>query len=143
MKEKTKAILVDILGFTLILVAIPISWLPGPGGIPLIILGLSLLATNHEWAERIMNRVKSEALKASKRVTDADPVTKWGIDILGIIFIAVAVILVTQFTRSIATTAAISLSIGAVVLLISNQNRYQKLWERLRGKHKNKSAPKN
>lgn len=138
MKHKTKALLVDILGFTLILVAIPISWLPGPGGIPLIIIGLSLLATNHEWAERLMNRVKEEAFKASKRVTDADPATKWGIDILGIVFIAAAVILLTQFTRNITTTAAISLSIGALVLLLTNQNRHLKLWKRLRGKHKSK-----
>lgn len=138
MQKKTKAILVDILGFTLIIVAIPISWLPGPGGIPLIILGLSLLATNHEWAKRVMDRLKAEVSKASKRVTDADPATKWGIDILGIAFIAGAVILITQFTKSIATTAAISLSIGAVVLLITNQNRHLKIWKRLRGKHKNK-----
>lgn len=128
--------MVDILGFTLILVAIPISWLPGPGGIPLIIIGLSLLATNHEWAERLMNRVKEEAFKASKRVADADPATKWGIDILGIVFITAAVILLTQFTRNITTTAAISLSIGAIVLLLTNQNRHMKLWKRLRGKHK-------
>jgi hypothetical protein len=136
MKHKTKALLVDILGFTLILVAIPIGWLPGPGGIPLIILGLSLLATNHEWAERIMNRLKAEVSSASKRVTEASPVTKWSIDILGIIFISAAVLLLTQFTRSITTTAAISLCIGATLLLITNQNRYKRLWNRLRGKHK-------
>jgi hypothetical protein len=135
MKQKTKAILVDILGFALIIVAIPISWLPGPGGIPLIILGLSLLATNHEWAERIMNRLKHEVSKASKRVTDADPATKWGIDILGIIFISVAVILLTQFTKSIATTAGISLCIGAVILLLTNQNRHIKVWNKIRRKH--------
>jgi hypothetical protein len=138
MKNKTKAVLVDIFGFTLIIVAIPIGWLPGPGGIPLIILGLSLLATNHEWAERIMNRLKAEVSNASKRVTEADPATKWGIDILGIIFITGAVILLTQFTRSITTTAAVSLCIGAAVLLITNQNRHIKLWNSVRGKHKNK-----
>lgn len=136
MKQKTKAILVDILGFTLIIVAIPIGWLPGPGGIPLIILGLSLLATNHEWAERIMNRLKAKVSTASKRVTEADPVTKWGIDILGIIFITGAVILLTQFTKSLTTTAAISLCIGATVLLLTNQNRHKKIWRKIFRKHK-------
>lgn len=85
-----------------------------------------------------MNRLKSEVSNASKRVTEADPATKWGIDILGIAFITGAVILLTQFTRSIATTAAISLCIGATILLLTNQNRHKKLWNRLRGKHKNK-----
>lgn len=138
MKHKTKALLVDILGFTLIIVAIPIGWLPGPGGIPLIILGLSLLATNHEWAERIMNRLKAEVSTASKRMTEANPATKWGIDILGIIFISGAVLLLTQFTKNITTTAAISLCIVATILLLTNQNRHVRLWNRLRGKHKSK-----
>lgn len=136
MKSKTKAILVDVLGFTLILVAIPIGWLPGPGGIPLIILGLSLLATNHEWAERIMNRLKAEVSNASKKVTEASPATKWGIDILGIIFITGAVILLTQFTKSITTVAAISFCIAASLLLVTNQNRHVRLWRKLRRKHK-------
>jgi hypothetical protein len=127
---------VDVLGFGLIIVAIPISWLPGPGGIPLIIIGLSLLANNHEWAERLMNRVKAEASKASQRVTEADPVTKWAIDILSIVFIAGAVILITQFTRNLATTAGISLVIAGTTLLITNQNRHIKFWYKLRRKHK-------
>lgn len=136
MKQKTKAVLIDILGFALILVAIPIGWLPGPGGIPLIILGLSLLATNHEWAERIMNRLKDEVSNASKRVTEADPVTKWGIDIMGIVFIAGAVVLLTQFTRSITTAAAISFCIAATILLATNQNRHMRLWKKIQRKHK-------
>lgn len=139
MKAKTKAILVDILGVLCIIAAPLLGWLPGPGGIPLLILGLSLLATNHEWAERVMNRVKEETSKATKRVSEADPVTKWTIDIMGILFIAVAVLLVTQFTRSITITAAISLTIAAVVLLATNQNRYQKAWHKVyKKKHKNK-----
>ena len=136
MKRRSKAILIDILGFGLIIVAIPIGWLPGPGGIPLIIIGLSLLANNHEWAERLMNRLKSEVGKASQRVTEADPVTKWTIDILSVVFIAGAVILITQFTRNLATTAGISLVLAGTTLLITNQNRHVKFWNKLRRKHK-------
>lgn len=138
MKQKTKALAVDILGFTLILAAIPLGWLPGPGGIPLVILGLSLLATNHEWAERLLSRVKRHAADASKRVTESSPAAKWTIDILSIIFIALAVVLITQYTKNIATTAGISLTIAGVVLLLTNQNRYQKAWHKVYKKHKNK-----
>ena len=136
MKQRTKAILVDVLGFALILTAIPIGWLPGPGGIPLIILGLSLLATNHEWAERWLNKVKAEAGKAADKVANTDPATKWAIDIFSIIMIAVAVYLVTQVTKNVATTAAISLTIVAITMLLTNQNRYQKAWRKFRRKHK-------
>lgn len=137
MKQKTKAILIDILGFTCIIIAPFLGWLPGPGGIPLVILGLSLLANNHEWAERLMERVKEHTSNASKKVTEASPAVRWAIDILSVIFIALAVILVTQYTRNITTTAAISLSIAAIILLATNQNRYKKAWDKFFNKHKN------
>ena len=137
MKDKTKAILIDILGFLCIIAAPFLGWLPGPGGIPLVILGLSLLANNHEWAERLMERVKEHTSNASKKVTEASPAMKWAIDILSVIFITVAVILVTQYTQNIATTAAISLSLAAVILLATNQNRYKKAWNKFIKKHKN------
>lgn len=136
MKQKTKAILVDVLGFTLILAAIPLGWLPGPGGIPLIILGLSLLATNHEWAERWLTRVKVEAGKAADKVANTDPTTKWAIDLFSIALIAAAVVLVTHVTRSIATTVAISLTIVGLTMLLTNQNRYKKAWNKFKRKHK-------
>ena len=136
MKQKTKAILVDIVGVALILIAIPLGTLPGPGVVPLVILGLSLLATNHAWAERLLAKVKHETLKATKRVTDSDPVTKWGIDILSVLFIAVAIYLLTMVTKSIATTAGISLTIVGLSMLITNQNRYLRAWNRFRRKHK-------
>lgn len=137
MKNKTKAILIDILGFLCIIAAPFLGWLPGPGGIPLVILGLSLLANNHEWAERLMHRVREHANNASKKVTEANPAMQWAIDILSVIFIALAVILVTQYTRNITITAAISLSIAAVILLATNQNRYKKAWNKFFRKHKN------
>ena len=137
MKQKTKAILIDILGFTCSIIAPFLGWLPGPGGIPLVILGLSLLANNHEWAERLMHKLKKHSANASKKVTEASPAMRWTIDILSIIFIALAVTLLTQYTRNLATTAGISLSAAGIILLATNQNRYKKAWDKLFKKHKN------
>lgn len=137
MKQRTKAIIVDILGFTLILAAIPLGWLPGPGGIPLVILGLSLLATNHEWAERLLERVKKHAGKAAEKLTGSSPAAKWGIDILSIVFIAAAVYLLSAFTKNLTTTAGISFTAAGIVLLLTNQNRYARIWKKLtKRKHK-------
>jgi len=136
MKRKTKAILIDVLGFTLVLAAAPIGWLPGPGGIAVLILGLSLLATNHEWAERIMNRVKRELTTANQKVSEADPLTKWAIDIFGILFIIIAVFLVTQFTQSLAKTSAISFVIVGISLLLTNRNRHKAVLGKFKRKHK-------
>ena len=39
------------IGFTLILTAGAIGWLPGPGGIPLFLLGIFVLASEFKWAD--------------------------------------------------------------------------------------------
>jgi hypothetical protein len=49
---------VAILGGLLIILAPLTGWLPGPGGIPLFIAGLAVLASEFEWAQRLLMRVK-------------------------------------------------------------------------------------
>ncbi len=57
MKNKTKRILTDIAGYLLILLGISIGWLPGPGGIPAVLAGLSLLSINNLWARRLRDHL--------------------------------------------------------------------------------------
>lgn len=136
MKDKSKALLVDILGFTCIIAAPFLGWIPGPGGIPLLILGLSLLATNHEWAEKILDRVKAEFSKATDKAANPSTAQKWLVDITGIVFIAAAVFLFVYFTRSTTIAAGVSLIIVAITLLLTNANRYMRLWQSFKRKHK-------
>ncbi len=136
MKKKTRALLIDILGFSCIIIAPFLGWIPGPGGIPLLIIGLSLLANNHEWAEKLLQKVKDRTSSAASKVTEASPAVQWAIDIGSVILIAVAVTVITQATKSLITTAAISFIIAGVVLLATNQNRYLRLWNKFRSKHK-------
>lgn len=136
MKRKTTALLIDILGFTCIIAAPFLGWLPGPGGLPLLIIGLSLLAKNHEWAERLLQKVKDQAGQAAKKVSDADPATKIAIDIASVLFIAGAVVLISNTTRSLLTTAAISLIIVGTTMFVTNRDRYLKLWKKFQRKHK-------
>jgi hypothetical protein len=49
---------VDIAGYTCLLLVIPVGWLPGPGGIPLLVLSLSLLSMHNPWAKRLLDYVK-------------------------------------------------------------------------------------
>ena len=49
---------VGIIGGIFIIAAPLTGWLPGPGGIPLFILGLAILASEFEWAQRLLYRVK-------------------------------------------------------------------------------------
>ncbi len=54
-------------GVTLLVLGIVFLILPGPG-IPLIIAGLAILATEFTWAEILLNRTKHHVNKAVKRV---------------------------------------------------------------------------
>ncbi|MFZ1458864.1 MAG: PGPGW domain-containing protein [Candidatus Saccharimonadales bacterium] len=40
-----------IIGFTLLLTSAAIGWLPGPGGIPVFLLGIFVLASEFKWAD--------------------------------------------------------------------------------------------
>jgi hypothetical protein len=64
-KHVTQLIVLDTLAVIFMLLALATGWLPGPGGIPLFIIGLSLLAVNHEWAERYIDLLKEYADKVS------------------------------------------------------------------------------
>jgi hypothetical protein len=45
--------LVLVIGLLFIITAGLIGWLPGPGGIPLFLIGIAILATEFAWAHRI------------------------------------------------------------------------------------------
>lgn len=42
-------------------ISVSIGWLPGPGGIPLFLVGLAVLATEFVWAARLLWRANFEA----------------------------------------------------------------------------------
>lgn len=64
-KHYVQLVVFDTLAVIAMIVAILTGWLPGPGGIPLFFLGLSLLAINHEWAERYIHLLRKYADKIS------------------------------------------------------------------------------
>ena len=50
--RKIRRPLVILVGFVFILLSGLTGWLPGPGGIPLFLIGIMVLATEYSWAER-------------------------------------------------------------------------------------------
>lgn len=49
--------LVLIVGTLFIISAGLTGWLPGPGGIPLFLIGIAILATEFAWAKRVRDKV--------------------------------------------------------------------------------------
>lgn len=48
---------VGVLGTLLIIASALTGWLPGPGGIPLFLTGMALLATEFIWAKKLRKRI--------------------------------------------------------------------------------------
>ena len=49
---------VGAVGLLLVLLGLATGWLPGPGGIPLVLGGLAVWASEFQWAHRLMQRFK-------------------------------------------------------------------------------------
>lgn len=49
---------VGAVGLLLVLLGLATGWLPGPGGIPLVLAGLAVWASEFHWAHRLMMRLK-------------------------------------------------------------------------------------
>ena len=64
--EQVRRVFLIIAGFTLLLAGGVMLVTPGPG-IPVILLGLGMLAAEFVWARRLMDRIKKEGV----RVRDA------------------------------------------------------------------------
>ena len=71
LKRHGKRIVLEGLGWILILAGLAALVLPGPG-LLLLVAGLALLATQYEWAERRLEPVQKAALKGA-----ADSVKTW------------------------------------------------------------------
>lgn len=53
-KYRIYRLVVGVVGAVLVLLGLSTGWLPGPGGIPLVLLGLAVLASEFEWAHRLL-----------------------------------------------------------------------------------------
>jgi uncharacterized membrane protein len=59
--------IVVVIGFTLITLGLLLVVLPGPFTLPLVILGLFVLALEFAWADRMLDKVKAQGAKIDPR----------------------------------------------------------------------------
>ncbi len=57
-KHRVWRVVVACTGVFLILLGAATGWLPGPGGIPLVLAGLAVLASEFVWAHRLLKRAR-------------------------------------------------------------------------------------
>lgn len=129
-KHVTQLVVLDTLAVVVMLLAIATGWLPGPGGIPLFIIGLSLLSVNHEWAERYIDQLKEYADRVSDLIFI--PRLRVFFDIIApFLAIAGALFIVYQSAIWMISFGAFCLGIS-LVSFFGNRNRWDRFKKRLR-----------
>jgi uncharacterized protein (TIGR02611 family) len=96
-KERSRAfrIAFALLGFLVCAVGLVMLVTPGPG-IPVLVLGLAMLALEFAWAERWLERIVDKAEQAVDQVTQGSPARQAAVILVGIaglVGIVVAIVL--------------------------------------------------
>lgn len=122
----------DAAGYGLILFGLLTGWLPGPGGIPLILGGLGLLAIHNRWAQRILHIAKTHGTQLVRYIFPENPYIKALHDMLAISLVISAVVIVNTKITYTTVAFAISLTALGVADFLYNRNRWNKIKNRLK-----------
>lgn len=114
---------IDVLGFGLIILTPFLGWLPGPGGIPIFLAGLSVLALNHEWAENLLKNFDKKRIALTEEFLVKNPRISRTIDGLCITGMAGGLYLLTASEGLLLRLFGGGLVSFALIILISNQKR--------------------
>jgi uncharacterized protein (TIGR02611 family) len=80
-------------GFVVLLAGLVMLVTPGPG-IPVIILGLTMLALEFAWAERWLERLLDRAERAMDQVTKGSPFRRAAVLSIGVVALAALIALI-------------------------------------------------
>lgn len=117
----------DAAGYGLIVLGLLLGWLPGPGGIPLILGGLGLLSIHNHWARRLLHYIKDNGLKFMQYIFPENPWAKALHDIFSIGMIISASLLLQSKITPITIGIGIALVALALVDFFYNRSRWEHL----------------
>lgn len=120
-------ILIDIAGFGLMIIAPFLGWLPGPGGIPLFLAGLGLVATNHVWAENLLKDFDRRRTEFTDKYLMASPRISRSIDAVMILALIGGAYIMFTVDPLLIRGIGIALVSLSFIILLSNQKRFERL----------------
>jgi hypothetical protein len=129
---KWKVIATDTLGIICLILVPLVGWLPGPGGIPLLLAGFGLLAVNHDWADSAVDYVKERSQSLRDVIFPDVTWVKWSWDILVFILLVGGTILNFQAENFIVKGLSIGIMAGSTTLFLMNRDRISWLDSQLR-----------
>lgn len=127
MKRYGKLILFDTLAGLCFIGVILFGWLPGPGGVPLLLAGLGFLAVNHDWAERWMETIKVKGKSVKSIIFPPTPWIRHTYDVLSIVLFTLAVWAYITVTNRFLAAACIVLASLSFFVFLLNRERLDKL----------------
>lgn len=134
-----KTIAMDTLGVVLILAAILFGWLPGIGGIPLFLVGLSLLAINHTWAKRLLTYAKERGMKLLDILFNEHPAIVVLYDIATVLLAGGGVLLLINYSHNAVRAVATLLFMFSLGLFLGNRKRLLRILRKIQRKTTPKS----
>jgi len=126
-----KRILTDIAGYLLIILGVAFGWVPGPGGVPLIVAGLGLLSINNEWAARLRKYLLKHGREFTKALFPPHPFVQWLYDTICVLLLALVTVLLWDHSPFWKVSLAVLLFFVAIFIAAMNRDRFVRL------KHKN------
>jgi len=135
LKRNTRRIVTDTAGWFLIVAGIATGWLPGPGGIPLIVAGLGLLSINNKWAKRLRIWVIDNGGKAVKILFPRWPWLEWAYDIVAFLLLVVTLLLEMRHAHLWEMSLGISAFFIALFIALTNRDRLNRLRAMNKRKH--------
>lgn len=125
-KLNSKRILTDIAGYGCLLLVPFVGWLPGPGGIPLLLTGLGLLSIHNPWAKRLLHYVREKSSSLREVFFPDNKIIQWVWDIF------VVTLLAAGYTLDVSTDGlffrGISIGMYALASTTFMFNRHRLRW---------------
>ncbi len=126
-RRNAKRIAVDAAGYLLLAAAVATGWLPGPGGIPLALVGLGLLSINNTWAKRLREWFLRSGGKATKTLFPRNPWVEWGYDVLVVLLLMLTAILEIQHASIWQIGLGTAAFFTALFVALTNRDRLNRL----------------
>lgn len=132
MNKHFKRIAIDTAGYFLILLGIAFGWLPGPGGIPLIVAGLGLLSINNKWAHDLREYVLERGGKLVKVLFPNNKFVEFLYDLIVVLLLILVGVLAWHHAAIWQISLAILLFFIALFIAAMNRDRLQRIKTRRR-----------
>lgn len=122
----------DLIGVAFMILAILTGWLPGPGGIPLFIIGFSILAIHHEWAQEYIDKIKDYIEQLGKTVFTEDKEVQLAYDIICPLLVAGGAYLLWLHNAVWQISVGIVLVVTGITVLAGNRKRFHNFKRRFK-----------